>query len=158
VQQPTPTTPAVSSPPPPATSSQAPVATGTTPATPAAAAPLRLRAAAVFGGLGADGLAGSFTVNRRAAARVDLLVARTVAVRLRIAGQADGGPRSALVIVGHVVVGQVGPGKVSYRVRLPRAALSALRRSRTAVVTVRLTLRVAGQATQVLTARRHLGP
>ncbi len=169
------TTPPPTTPPPPAAASptpttptavtDAPGSTTTAPAAPAVApasvAPAgvvapRLSASAVFGALGAQGVAGSFAVDRRAQARVDVLIGRAAAVRLHITARADGGPRSAQVIVGQSVLGARGPGRVAWRVRLTRATLRRLRRAPATVVTVRLTVQVAGEAPRVLSARRHL--
>jgi PKD repeat protein len=123
----------------------------------AVAAPTpRLTATVVFGALGVQGIAGSFVVNRRSQAVVALLIARKAAVRMHITAQADGGPRSAQVILAQSMLGATGPGRVSWRVRLTRATLRALRRAPATVVTVRLTLRAAGEAPRVLSARRHL--
>jgi hypothetical protein len=110
----------------------------------------------VWGVLGARGLAGSVTVDRRVPGRVDLLISRAVATRLRIRAVSDGGPRSAEVIVGQAVLGAVGPGRAAFRVRLTGGALGALRRLGAVVVEVRVTLRPAGEPARTLSARRRL--
>ncbi len=88
--------------------------------------------------------------------RVDLLIARTAAVRLRITAAADGGARSAAVILGETVLGAAGPGKAAFRVRLAPAGLAGLRRAGPMTVTVRLTLTAPGATPRVLSARRRL--
>ncbi|MGI8804072.1 MAG: PKD domain-containing protein, partial [Solirubrobacteraceae bacterium] len=149
-----PTTPATATP-------AAPLPAGAQPAagslaaaaTPAAA----LKISTHFGLLHYSGLTGSFTVDRRVQARVDLLIPRSTAVRLGITAQADGSPTSLLVIVGHATVAKAGPGRVSFRVRMPRATAAILRRFPALTVMVRLTLRPGGvQAPQVLGAARRL--
>jgi hypothetical protein len=122
----------------------------------APAAARRLVASAVFGGLGRLGLGGSVRVDRRVRVRVDLLIARATAVRLRIAAAADGGPRSAAVILGETVLGAAGPGKAAFRVRLAPAGLAGLRRAGPRMVTVRLTLTAPGATPRVLSVRRRL--
>ncbi|MEA2264779.1 MAG: hypothetical protein QOE27_362 [Solirubrobacteraceae bacterium] len=134
----------------------APAATLAAPASPPVAGGTRLKASAVWGVLGARGLAGSVTVDRRVPGRVDLLISRAVATRLRIRAVSDGGPRSAEVIVGQAVLGAVGPGRAGFRVRLTGGALGALRRLGAVVVEVRVTLRPAGEPARTLSARRRL--
>jgi hypothetical protein len=115
-------------------------------------------ASTVTGALSRLGLAGSVVTDRRVAAEVDLLISRAAAIRLRITAQADGGSRSVEVILARAVLGTVGPGPTTYRVRLAAATARALRRAGRITVGVRVTLRAAGQAPRVLrVARRFRG-
>jgi hypothetical protein len=54
------------------------------------------------------------------------------------------------------VLGSVGPGRATFRVRLTAGALGALRRLGQVVVVVRVTLRPAVEPARVLSARRRL--
>ncbi len=110
----------------------------------------------MFGALRRTGLTGSLVVDRRVAAVVDLLIARSLAIRLRITAMADGGPRSVEVILGRAVLAAVGPGRAVYRVRLAPATVAALRRAGRLYVDAAPTIRAAGQPARVLRAARRL--